>query len=78
MRNIFLKKSYRKCDKETGPRPFSGMVRVALDWGIAIRIRRFPVQNLLGAQLGLGTQPRYEAFSDLWLEHVQMQWLILG
>ena len=39
--------------------------------GVAIRIGRFPVQNSLGARLGLGTQPRYEAPGDLRVEYVQ-------
>ena len=33
--------------------------------GVTIRIGRFPVQTQLGAQLGLGTQPRSEAQDDL-------------
>ena len=28
--------------------------------------------------VNLGTQPRYEAPSDLWVEYVQTQWLTLG
>ena len=32
---------------------------------------RFLVQNPLGTRPGLGTQPRYEAPSDLQVEHVQ-------
>ena len=28
MRNIFLKKSYTKCDAETSPRPFSGKLKL--------------------------------------------------
>ena len=36
-----------------------------VDWGIAIRITRFPVQALLGAQLVLGTQPHYITAGDL-------------
>ena len=39
--------------------------------GVVIRIGRFPVQTLLGAWLGLGTQPRYEAPSDLLVEIVE-------
>ena len=38
-----------------------------------LRIGRFPVQNPLGAQPGLGTQPRYEAPGDLRVEYVQTQ-----
>ena len=38
-----------------------------------ITIRRFQVQNLLGAWPGLGTQPRYKAPGDPQLELVQMQ-----
>ena len=30
-----------------------------------IRIGRFPIQTLLGARIGLGTQPRYKAPGDL-------------
>ena len=41
--------------------------------GFAVRIGRFLVQNPLGARLGLGTQPCYEALGDLWVKHVQMQ-----
>ena len=37
-------------------------------YDIVIRIGRFPVQTPLGAQLGLGTQPRYKAPGDLWVE----------
>ena len=36
-----------------------------------IRIRSFPVQTSLDAQLGLGTQPRYEAPGELWVEVVK-------
>ena len=32
---------------------------------VVIRIRRFPVQTLLGTWLDLGTQPRYKAPGDL-------------
>ena len=42
-------------------------------WGVVIRIRRFLVQNPLGAQFGLGTQPRYETPGE-----VYYQLLILG
>ena len=28
MRNIFLEKSYTKCDGETSPRPFSGKLKL--------------------------------------------------
>ena len=38
-------------------------------WSV-IRIRRFPVQTQLGARPGLGTQPRYEAPSALWVENI--------
>ena len=30
MRNIFLEKSYTKCSGETGPRPFSGKLKLAI------------------------------------------------
>ena len=33
-----------------------------------IRIGRFPFQAMLGAQLSLGTQPRYKTSSVLWVE----------
>ena len=45
---------------------------------IGIRIGRFLVQTPLGAQPGLGTQPRYEAPSDLRVESVETQWLTSG
>ena len=32
--------------------------------GVVVRIRRFPVQTLLGARSGLGTHPRYEGLGD--------------
>ena len=32
--------------------------------GVAIRIGRFSVQSPLGARLGSGTQPRYDAPGD--------------
>ena len=41
--------------------------------GISIKIRRFPVQNPLGACPGLGTQPHYEAPGDLQVEIVRKQ-----
>ena len=30
MRNIFREKSYRKCDEETNPRPFSEKVKLRI------------------------------------------------
>ena len=39
--------------------------------GAAVRIGRFPVQTPLGARLGLGTQPRYEAPGDPRVENVK-------
>ena len=42
-----------------------------MGYGVPIRIGRFPVQTPLGARLGLGTQPRYEAPGDLWVEIVE-------
>lgn len=33
------------------------------------RIRRFSVQTLLGAWMGLVTKPCYEAPGDLWLKN---------
>ena len=30
MRNIFLKKSFTKCGGETGPRPFSGKLKLSI------------------------------------------------
>ena len=36
-----------------------------------IKVRRFLVQTPLGAWPGLGTQPRYEAPGDLWVEIVK-------
>ena len=38
---------------------------------LANKIRRFPVQAPIGAQLDLGTQPCYEAHSD-WVETVKI------
>ena len=38
---------------------------------VVIRIRRFPVQTLLGTWLGLGTQPRYKAPGDLLVKIVE-------
>ena len=38
---------------------------------ISIRIRRFPVQTLLGAQLDLGTQPHCKAPGDLQVKIVR-------
>ena len=43
-----------------------------MDLGIVNRIGRFLVQTLIGTRPGLGTQPRYEASGDLWVEYVQM------
>ena len=40
-------------------------------YGVVIRIGRFPVQTPLGAQPGLGTQPRYKAARDLLVEIVK-------
>ena len=40
---------------------------------VLIRIKRFLVQSLLGTWPGLGTQPRYNAPGDLWVETVKMQ-----
>ena len=39
--------------------------------GIVIRIGRFPIQTQLGARLGLGSQPHYEAPGDLRVEYVR-------
>ena len=39
--------------------------------GIAIRIGRFPVQTLLGAWPGLGTQPCYKVPGDHRVENVK-------
>ena len=36
--------------------------------GITLRIRKIPVQTPLCARPGFGTQPRYEALSDLWVK----------
>ena len=36
-----------------------------VDYSVAIRIRRFPVQAPLGAQLGLGIQLHYKTPGDL-------------
>ena len=36
-----------------------------------MRIGRFLIQTPLGAQLGLGAQPHYEALSDLWVKIVE-------
>ena len=47
-------------------------------WGIAIGIKRFPVQSPLGTQPGLIRDPTSLAPSDLWVEIVQMQWLTSG
>ena len=49
-----------------------------MDKGVPVRIRRFPVQTPLSTKLSLGTQPRYKAPSDLWVEIVKMQWLTLS
>ena len=42
-----------------------------MGYGVTIRIGRFLVQTPLGARPGLGTQPRYEAPGDLWVEIVE-------
>ena len=42
-----------------------------MDYGIVNRIGRFPVKTPLGAQLGLKTQPHYEAPDDLWVEYLK-------
>ena len=42
-----------------------------MGYGVTIRIGRFLVQTPLGTRLGLGTQPRYEAPGDLWVEIVE-------
>ena len=47
-------------------------------WGVTIRVRKFPVQTKLGAQLGLGTQPCYEIHSDFRVEIVKTQLLTAG
>ena len=39
-----------------------------LDWGVVIRIGRFPVETPLGTWPGLETQSRYEAPDELQLE----------
>ena len=39
--------------------------------GVVIRMGKFPVRTLLGARLGLGTQPRYEAPGYLRVEYVK-------
>ena len=42
-----------------------------MGYGVAVRIGRFPVQTLLSARPGLGTQPCYEAPDDLRVENVK-------
>ena len=32
MRNIFIEKSYTKCDGETRPRPFSGKLKLSVSY----------------------------------------------
>ena len=44
--------------------------------GVVFRIGTYPVQTLLGARLGLVTQPRYKV--DLWVKNVKTQWLTSG
>ena len=46
--------------------------------GVLVRIGRFPVQTLLGARPGLGTQPRYEAPGDLRVENVKNAVINIG
>ena len=45
---------------------------------IVIRIGRFLVQTPLGAQLGLGTQPRYEVVCNLLVEIVKNTVINIG
>ena len=49
-----------------------------MGYDIVIRIGRFPVQTPLGAQLGLGTQPRYEAVCNLLVETVKNAVINIG
>ena len=43
--------------------PIDSFKKMMKHWNLDVtRIRRFPVQTPLGAQPGLGTQPRYETF----------------
>ena len=42
------------------------------DEDIVIRIERFPVQTPVGTPPVLGTQTRYEAFGDLWVNYLKM------
>ena len=39
--------------------------------GVVIRIRRFPVQTPLCAQLGLGTQLCYKVPGTLWVQYLK-------
>ena len=41
--------------------------------GVTIRIGRYLVQIPQGTRLGLGSQPRYKATGDLWVEIVKTQ-----
>ena len=47
-----------------------------VSFDVPIRAGRFPIQALLDAWPGLGTQPHYEAVGDLRVEIVQTQWLV--
>ena len=49
-----------------------------MDQGIAINIGRIPFQTLIGAWRGSGTQPRYEAPGDPWVEIVKTLRLTSG
>ena len=49
-----------------------------MGYSVTIRIGRFPVQTPLGARLGLGTQPCYEAPGDLWVEIVENAVINIG
>ena len=41
--------------------------------GVAIRIRKFPVQNPLGTQSGFGIQPCFKTPGDIWAEIIETQ-----
>lgn len=61
------------CDKQ---KPLQQIFKSGLvGYGIAARIRMFPIQTLLGARPDLGTQPRYDASADLWVKTINTQWL---
>ena len=65
--------TYSQVKKEINPQAENGLENGLVGYGVVIRTERFPVQTLLCARQGLGTQPCYEAPSYLQVKNEKTQ-----